>query len=52
MSKTMYNAKRRATTVAKDLGYTYRNKAVISAIWLCESESEITRVLKTAREEM
>lgn len=49
MSKglTLYNYKRRASSIARDLKY---NKAIISAIWFCRTESEITRVLKTARE--
>lgn len=49
MSKglSLYNYKRRASSIARDLKY---NKAVISAIWFCQSEIEISRVLKTARE--
>ena len=44
---SLYNYKRCASSIARDLKY---GKAVISAIWFCQSEIEITCVLKTARE--
>lgn len=48
MSRSLYNYKRSAQKIARELGY---GKAVISAIYFAESETEIARIMKTAREE-
>lgn len=46
MSREMYNYKRKAIRIAKDFRYTTET---IEAITNAKSESEITRILKTAR---
>lgn len=46
MSREMYNYKRKAVRIAKDFKY---GDKTIKALSNAKSESEITRILKTAR---
>lgn len=47
MSRSLYNYKRTAQKVARELGY---GDKVISAIKVAETETAIARIMKTARE--
>lgn len=48
MSREAYNYKRKAIVTAKDLFYP---QSVISRLQSATTESEIARIMKTAREE-
>lgn len=47
MSRTTYNYKRKAISVAKDLCYS---DEIISRLKSAQTEAEITQIMKTARE--
>ena len=49
MSREMYNYKRKAIRTAKDLFYP---QSVILRLQSATTESEIARIMKTAREKM
>ena len=49
MSREAYNYKRQAIATAKDLFYP---QSVILRLQSAETESEIARIMKTAREKM